>query len=378
VLRIAIHIERLLLANDCVVIPEVGGFVLHPCPAVYQPEVHRFSPPHKEIVFNPTLIHQDGLLPESYIQMYGMTFSQAQTALKKDIAALRTQIDKAGEFYIEKIGYLKKGEDGRILFAPDLDSSFLGLKPYGLYPFHLPPVPQYEHKETPVIAMKQAGSQSDNVVYVPVKRAFIRAVGIAVAAACLILFVSIPLKEIDPTSYSASMIPCEITSTSANVSETQIDTTHMSEIEIEVKAENTVSNEITQPVVAETLPVVKVGTPPVVKTETPFEVKAETPAVVKAETLPVVQTETLPVSNTDMQSQKVYYAIIGSFVTEKQANQYIQDIKMPELTNLGIVINDGRVRVFAGQFDERKEAESYINRLRANAKLKDTWLYVGR
>jgi hypothetical protein len=353
VLRITIHIERLLLANDCVVIPEVGGFVLHPCPAAYQPEVHRFSPPHKEIVFNPTLIHQDGLLPESYISMYGMTFSQAQTALKKDIAALRNQIDKAGEIYFEKIGYLKKGEDGKILFTPDLDSSFLGLKPYGLYPFHLPPVTRRTTQEV-VMAQTKSKTEPDNVVYLPVNRTLMRAVGVAVAAACLILFVSIPLKEVDRNSYSASIIPCEMTSTSANISELQIDTIQGAETEIEVKEEIAVSNEITKPVVAEMKQAVQTVMLPDVKSETPPAMKAE------------------------VQNQKVYYAIIGSFIAEKQANQYMEDIKMPELTEMGIVINDGRVRVYAGKFTERKEAENYISRLRTNAKLKDTWLYFGR
>jgi len=51
---------------------------------------------------------------------------------------------------------------------------------------------------------------------------------------------------------------------------------------------------------------------------------------------------------------------------------------MPELTNMGIVTNDGRFRVYAAKFDNRKEAQNYILRLRANEKLKDTWLFVGQ
>ena len=340
VLRISTHIERLLLTNDCVIIPEFGGFVLHSGPAIYESGQHRFSPPHKEIVFNPALIHQDGLLPESYIQMYDMTFKQAQIALKNDIAALYNVINEEGAVHFEKIGSLKKGDDGQLFFEPDRNSSLLGLKPYGLYPFHLPPVTQYVRKEKPDNIEKQIKPKPRRVVSMPVSRALIRAVGVSVAAACLILFVSMPLQEVDRRSFTASMIPCEIASYNIYMSDIQADTISMPTVEVEITKETAIANKTTQLVVAETQPATVITEP--------------------------------------MQNQKIYYAIIGSFVTEKQANQYMQDIKMPELTNKGIVINDGRVRVFADKFDNRKEAESYIQHLRANAKLKDTWLYVGQ
>ena len=352
------------MTNDCVVIPEVGGFVLRPCPAVYQPEAHRFCPPYKEIVFNPALIHQDGLLPEAYIQMYGMTFYQAQTTLRKDIEALQKQLAKVGEIRLEKIGFLRKDDEGQLTFEPDLDSSLLGLKPYGLFPFHLPPVPQYEHKETPVVAMKQTENQPDNVVYVPVKRTFIRAVGVAVAAACLILFVSIPLKEVDPNSYSANVI------SGAKPATEVYTTTSESQIEID-------ETETTQPITVETPSAVIAETSPVVQPEKPA-IQLETQSTAQPEMPQKANAEVSSSVQTEVQNQKIFYAIIGSFVTEKQANQYIQSIQIPELTNMGTVINDGRVRVYAEKFFERKEAEKYINLLRANVKLKDTWLYVGR
>ena len=337
-LRISTHIERLLLTNDCVIIPKFGGFVLHSSPAVYESEKHRFCPPYKEIVFNPALIHQDGLLPESYIQMYGFTFNKAQIELKKDIKALNNLIDKAGEIHFENIGFVKKGDDGKLLFEPDRDSSFLGLKPYGLFPFHLPPVAKDARKETPeVIQMTQSKPKSGRVIYMPVNRALLRAIGVSVAAAVLILFVSIPIKKVDNTSNTAGFIPSGMVTKNKCLPILPTDTAQVSALEVDITKETPDSKEIIRPVVAETKPAIK----------------------------------------TEEQNQKKYYAIIGSFVTEKQANQFIQDIKMPELTTMGIVINDGRVRVYAGKFDEKKDAESYIKLLRAKEKLKDTWLFIG-
>ena len=57
VLRIITHIERVLLVNDCVIVPDFGGFVLRRCPALFVAEENAFSPAHNEIVFNPALNH---------------------------------------------------------------------------------------------------------------------------------------------------------------------------------------------------------------------------------------------------------------------------------------------------------------------------------
>ena len=68
-LRIITHIERVLMVSDCVIVPDFGGFVLRRRPALFTAEKNAFSPAHNEIVFNPALNHDDGLLTESYMQM---------------------------------------------------------------------------------------------------------------------------------------------------------------------------------------------------------------------------------------------------------------------------------------------------------------------
>ena len=331
--RISIHIERLLLANDCVIIPEVGGFVLHPYPAVYESAEHKFCPPYKGIVFNPTLNHQDKLLPESYIQTYGLTLKKAEIALKKDIEELSKKIDKEGKVYVEKIGFLRKDDAGKLFFEPDRDSSLLGLKPYGLYPFHLPPVVRDERKEMPATVKSK---KTKTKLYLPVNRVFMRVIGASVAVIGLFLFVSMPVNDVGRSTCIASFVPSEIVSKSVNLPIIPADTMQESGIEAGV-IETSVAKEIIRPVVA------------------------------------VKQ----PAAQTEASTHKIYYAIIGSFVTEHRANQYLSEINIPELTNPGIVINDGRVRVYAEKFDRKEDAVNYIQLLKKNEKLKDTWLYVG-
>ena len=73
------------MVSDCVIVPDFGGFVLRRRPALFTAEKNAFSPAHNEIVFNPALNHDDGLLTESYMQMYGMNFCEAQQTLRQDL-----------------------------------------------------------------------------------------------------------------------------------------------------------------------------------------------------------------------------------------------------------------------------------------------------
>ena len=56
------HIEILLLNNDCVIVPGLGGFVAHHVDACYDDVENRFFPPMRTVGFNPKLDMNDSLL----------------------------------------------------------------------------------------------------------------------------------------------------------------------------------------------------------------------------------------------------------------------------------------------------------------------------
>ena len=88
-LRIIEHIEQMLSVHDCVIIPGFGGFVLQVTPTWYNAEAHRFEPLHKELVFNETLQHNDGLLIESYRQSEATDYRSAYQLVQADVAELK-------------------------------------------------------------------------------------------------------------------------------------------------------------------------------------------------------------------------------------------------------------------------------------------------
>ena len=82
-IELAQHIEILLLENDCVIVPGLGGFVAHYTPAMRVAEENVFLPPTRIIGFNPQLKMNDGLLVQSYMAVYDTDFSDATRIVEK-------------------------------------------------------------------------------------------------------------------------------------------------------------------------------------------------------------------------------------------------------------------------------------------------------
>ena len=56
------HIEILLLSNDCVIVPGLGGFMTHHADAWYDDGSRQFLPPLRTLGFNPQLKINESLL----------------------------------------------------------------------------------------------------------------------------------------------------------------------------------------------------------------------------------------------------------------------------------------------------------------------------
>ena len=88
-IELARHIEYLLLENDCVIIPDFGGFIAHNQPSYYDEVEHVFMPPIRTIGFNPQLSMNDGLLVQSYMQAYHTDYSDAIRIISGKVKELK-------------------------------------------------------------------------------------------------------------------------------------------------------------------------------------------------------------------------------------------------------------------------------------------------
>ena len=83
------HIEILLLENDCVIVPGLGGFIAHYQPAHYEEDEGVFLPPTRTVGFNPQLTMNDGLLTQAYMQTHHTDFPDASRKIAQKVSELK-------------------------------------------------------------------------------------------------------------------------------------------------------------------------------------------------------------------------------------------------------------------------------------------------
>ncbi|MBR1687696.1 MAG: SPOR domain-containing protein, partial [Prevotella sp.] len=117
-IELARHIEILLLSNDCVIVPNLGGFVAHHVVASYDSDDRMFLPPLRTLGFNPQLKLNDSLLVQSYIEAYDISYPEALRRIEDEVEELKQQLSDNGSYELTDIGVLSVNEEGHYLFAP--------------------------------------------------------------------------------------------------------------------------------------------------------------------------------------------------------------------------------------------------------------------
>jgi nucleoid DNA-binding protein len=156
------YIKELLLLNDCVIIPEFGGFVANYKPATI--ENNQFFPPAKEIAFNNKLNSNDGLLINFISETESVDYFSARQKLVSFVEETNLNLERNRNVYFEGVGYLHYDSRENLLFEPQVKQNLLidsyGLQNFSyekLYQRQMPkPAFKIEHQEAvPVIFQKR-------------------------------------------------------------------------------------------------------------------------------------------------------------------------------------------------------------------------------
>ena len=131
-MEISHYIKELLLLNDCVIIPEFGGFVANYKPATI--ENNQFFPPTKEIAFNNKLISNDGLLINFISETEGLDYFNAKQKLDSFVEETMLNLERNRNVYFEGVGYLHYDSRENLQFEPQLKQNLL-VESYGLQNF---------------------------------------------------------------------------------------------------------------------------------------------------------------------------------------------------------------------------------------------------
>lgn len=112
------HIEILLLRNDCVIVPGLGGFIASHIPATYDERDCLFLPPQRTLGFNPKLKINDSLLVQSYTEAYDISYPDALNRISGEVNELKQIIYNEGSYELCDIGTLYLNNDGNLEFKP--------------------------------------------------------------------------------------------------------------------------------------------------------------------------------------------------------------------------------------------------------------------
>lgn len=119
------YIASLLYQHDYVVIPGFGGFVARKIPATFHENGFAIYPPRKEVIFNPDLTADDGLLVQKMAGELEMPLEKAAQLIHSETKDWTSQL-KAGEgLFFDGLGIIKLNLNGKPEFTQFVHTNFL-------------------------------------------------------------------------------------------------------------------------------------------------------------------------------------------------------------------------------------------------------------
>lgn len=354
---LARHIEILLLENDCVIVPGLGGFVAHATVASRHTEESLFLPPARVIGFNPVLKMNDGLLVQSYMAVHGVSFNQATRLVDAEVKNLLGRLHEEGIFPLQNIGELRYSISGTFDFTP-YEPQITTPRLYGLGSFQMKELGELVQ---PVVRETiKASRPMRRIASAPKttgwgKRSYWTGVAAMVAAVALFFSLSTPLQntEITKANY-AQMLPYDLFQQMGNhsVAVTPIRVKQAKEVE-KVKV-TTVANvhkpEAKKPVAAPKAP--------------------EKPVVAKVAKKPVAVQQPAVAQKT----KKVYHIIVASMPTASDAEKMAKQLVGQGHASAKAMIGEGKSRVSIANYSTEAEAYQALNKVRETAAYKSAWV----
>ncbi len=308
-------ISDLIIQHDCVIVPGLGGFVANYKPASLSDEKGLFLPPQKEIGFNRSLMHNDGLLVNHVAIHTGISYADAQKSVEAFVNTLWEQLGEKNVAEISEIGILKKDLTGNLLFQPGSNGWILP-EAFGLAPVHLPMHDVVEHHPG-----KQLQHTARQFVMPRIPHRQVAA-GIALIAGLFLLTPTVQTPQAVSQGAMASFPDISL-------------------------IENAV-----------------------VETAADTNLAVEVPSQVKE----LAEVVTPSVSSDAVTTQPAWYLIAASFPSEEDAKKHCEKLSKSGYANASVVAVDGKNRVAIESFSHREEALQAMNNYREIKGFESVWL----
>ena len=154
--------------HDCVMLPGLGGFVCNPRSAWYDEAKRQIVPPSRDVLFNPRLTTNDGVLANDLMAKHGVLYPDAIQAVEGLVQHVQGALSAGQPFQLPGLGKLYKEEDGQLRFMADAEFERM-LQSFGHASIPLvpraTPVPIVEHE--PVAAPVPVETQTEEPAPAP-------------------------------------------------------------------------------------------------------------------------------------------------------------------------------------------------------------------
>lgn len=380
-IELAQHIEVLLLENDCVIVPGLGGFVAHYTPAMRVAEENVFLPPTRIIGFNPQLKMNDGLLVQSYMAVYDTDFSDATRIVEKEVAHIFTALHEEGKVDLPNIGELRYSIHGIYDFVP-YDHKITTPYLYGLDSFEMQELAELKKpymEKTIRYSVPVVPEDKKRRFEIKFNRSYLSNAVAMIAVVALFFFLSTPIEntEVVEGNYAQllpnelfEMIEKESLAINPIVVSRKADTPKAS-------AQKNTGQKVKKKVVPVAVREVKVGqanaqNAPVVSQpkQQAAEVSSSTSVTTKSE----IQKTTAGTVAPSLVSAQKYHVIIASVGTEKDAEAMAKQLIEKGYPHAKAIVGDGKMRVSIESCGTETEAYQALNRVRQNETYKNAWV----
>ena len=341
------HIEILLLSNDCVIVPDFGGFMAHHVEARYDDKEGLFLPPQRTLGFNPQLKINDSLLAQSYVETYDISYPEAVLRIEDEVNELKMHLQTKGFYELNDIGMLEFNESGNYVFTP-CEAGILTPNLYGLCSFEMLPVKievpvekVVEDETAQLISINHlnqdaetAEIENDNEDVVRIKFSWIRNT-VAVAAILLAIFlVALPTGKTEMMTRTISNINSNLLfgmmSKDTNTSKIEINKT---DIQKSTNKSDTINK--------------------------------------------LEEIKTARINDIEPTKNK-YCIVLASHVSKHNAEIFIDRLKAKGLDSVELYTKNkvqNIRRVVCGSYSTQEEAYIALRKIHKNEELKDAWVY---
>ena len=363
------HIKQLLADNECVIIPDFGGFITHYVPARKMSDSHSFLPPYRTVGFNPRLKINDGLLVQSYMLAHEVSYPVAMQMLEDAIDELRKELNENGYVSIAGLGELSLGIDNILEFNPD-ENGISSPALYGWSVFEMKELEELRHLHN---TTSEKAKEKRNTLVININRTWLNNIVATAAAVILFFFLSTPVENtyVEPERYASlgnagwfEQIRTQSLAT------TVISAVPQSQEKKKQMAQSDKHNAIKE----EKIVLVKTT-----EKKNPVASQKSSDAIQGKQRTAVAKNETAPQPIAEVKKkQKQYHIIIASVRNRSDAAKAIKDFDTKGFPGASVVDVDNKVRISLKSSTDKGALEKEIIQLRKNDLFKNAWILTTR